>query len=164
MVNPRSNTRPAARKVHGDYRSLVLTLDHMMVRQDDHRIQKIVMSTQGSMEALAGILHYYRDSKILASPSTLELLQEGAKSDMPVYVYTGPVNVQIIMETETYSELVRSPLFGNGSDLATTDKLCEFIAQFQQANIESRGGIVPLFVINPMTELAEKPVDPPSQE
>lgn len=142
----------APARVYTDYNSVILTLDHMMVRTDQHRVQKFVLSTQSPTESLVSILHYYRDSAMLGRASTLEVLQEGAKSDLSVYCYTGPVNVQLIMSPQSYATFVGHPDWGNGSELVAADKFTQFVAEYQNAQIKVRGGLCPLFNITPTLE------------
>lgn len=139
---------------YSDYKSIILTFDHHMERNDGHRVQKMVMATQTALESVVSVMHYYKDAGLFTKASTLAALSEGAKSDSPVYIYTGPVNVQAVMDLPTYSKLLSHHDFGNGSELALTDKLTQFVARFQQASLDNRGGITPFLVINPVVEHA----------
>lgn len=132
-----------------EFGSILLTLDHLTNRADHHVVQKFVLSTELQDETLLALFRYYKEEHLLTRASTIKLLQEAAKTDYPIYVYTTPQNIQILASTAAWDTLVQSPDGGQGSALLAVDFITSHIARIHGELAERNGGeFVPLILLS----------------
>jgi len=132
-----------------EYRSVLITIDHLSTRKDDHVVQKMVKSTQDVTESLLALLAYFNDQKLLHSPATISLFQEAAKSDLPCFVYRTPRNtVEIIMAEHTYAALI----VRKGTLLEAEDFIVNTAGQFLKEVQDQKGEAVPLLLFSFTTD------------
>jgi hypothetical protein len=112
-----------------DFNSIVITIDHLTVRDDDrHVVQKFVTSTQTLKESIVALMHYYGEQHLLQKMSTINLFSEIEKAENPVFIYPSPENIQLVTDMETWEYLVSHPQFGDYNQLVTTLSLFNLVA------------------------------------
>lgn len=146
MFNPEKTDYPRNAADEPEFASIILTLDAVSNNPQlgDHVVQKFVLSTQDSVEALSNVAGYFGEPDLLSRPANARLLMEAGRRTNPVFVYLTPRagTTQIITSTPTWDMLVQHPSFGRTSALVTSEKMQQVIAQ-HISNVASYAGGFP---------------------
>lgn len=139
---------------HPEFRSVILTVDHVSGPRDDgHQAVKAVFSTEDLTETMLSLFRYYGEEHLTNSKATIELFQRAAIAPCVAFVYRTPQNTQIVLEWNCFAFLSDV----GGSTLGATNLALDNAGLSQIESDERAGDVVPLLLMEFGSELVSDP-------
>ena len=128
---------------HPEFRSVILTIDHLSKRNDGHLAQKMVTSTEDLVETMLSLFDYYKEVELTQSKANIELFQKASQLSLPAFIYRTSVNTQVVLEWNTFAFLTQV----SGSMKGAVELALNNAAQAMINSDEARGDVVPLLLM-----------------
>lgn len=126
---------------HPEFASVVLTLDHLLYRDDAHVVQKAVYSTQTAEESLEALFNYYNENHLRRRPDVVEMIGRGFNNEA-IYVYVLKSGVvQAVIGTPALRTVIDEA--GQGSFFLGVDWIIKTVADTAEQLKAQRNGEIP---------------------
>lgn len=157
-----------------EYLTVLITLDPALEQAiassstPDANVQKMVFSSMDTASRIAGLFDYYGEHERMHSPDVIRMVQASGAMERPIFVYQTPRNCELLLDVETFVDVIAHPDFGNGDMATAVAKLTEVVARQQSDNVTRQGGVAAVMLIgvdfgedgSREVEGAQRPLDP----